>query len=316
MVSNLDPDGSASSVTTTAVSANGLTRTVTNLVDGIAADSTTSVDATVVAGTTRTETVTNSAGTTVTSKATTVTLTDGNSVTRTTSSDLTDGTTLDLTSIAQTVTNASGSTTTQTDSSANGTLLDETVTTNTPQSNGGLVTAVTTSELDGLGHFIDVGSQTTTISNAGATATTTVVNDSANGTLLSESITNSTVGSADRSVTIYGNGDGEVTQSQTVAVSGGATTDITENSERQRYADQRNRHHNEQWRAVENDVSRLDRSGDCVRTGLRPHHNGQYGRQRQRIVDGDRDPIWGFDQRRNQRDRDDRQRERADDNCR
>ena len=153
VVSNLNPDGSASNVTTTAVSANGLTRTVTSLVDGIAADSTTSVDAIVVNGSTRTETVTDSVGTTVTSLITTVSQTAANSVTRTTTSDLTDGTTLNLTSVAQTVTGSTGSTTTQTDTSANGTLLDQTVTANTPQSGGGLVTTVTTSELDGYGQL-------------------------------------------------------------------------------------------------------------------------------------------------------------------
>ena len=230
VVSNLNPDGSVSDVTTTTLSAGGETRTVTGLVDNIAADSTTSIDAIVVSGSTQTETVTNCVGTTVTSNVQTVTVTAANSVTRTTTSDLTDGSTLNLTSVAQTVTSGSDSTTTQTDTSANGTLLDQVVTTNTPESGGGLVTAVTSSEIDGYGHFIETGSTTNTISNAGATATTTVVNDSANGTLLSESITTSTVGSAATSVTIYGNGDGEVTQSQTVAVSGGTTTDTVENS--------------------------------------------------------------------------------------
>jgi hypothetical protein len=121
------------------------------------------------------------------------------------------------------VTSGGASTTTQ---SANGTLLDQTVTTNTPQSSGGLVTSVTTSALDN-GAFIATVSQTTTISNAGGTATTTVVNDSANGTLLSKST--STLGSAARTVTIFGNGDGAVTQSEVVAVNGATTTDTVEN---------------------------------------------------------------------------------------
>ncbi len=226
VVSNLNPDGSASGVTTTSLTADGLTRTTTSLLDGIAADSATTVDATVVNGTMRTETVTDSLGTTVIDRATTVTQTAANSVTRTTTSDLTDGTTLNLTSVAQTVTGPTGSTTTQTDTSANGTELDQVVTVNTPQSGGGLVTAVTTAELDGYGYFIATGSETTTISNAGATATTTVVDRSANGTLLSESVTTNTVGSPVGSATIYGNGDGAVTRTKTTTVNGttGATT--------------------------------------------------------------------------------------------
>ena len=175
------------------------------------------------------ETVTDSAGTTVTSLVTTTTVTTSDSVTATTTSDLTDGSTLDLTTVAATVTNSNGSTTiTQTDTSTNNTLLDETVTTKTPQSGGGLVTAVTSSELDGYGSFIEAGVETTTISSAGATETTTIVDDSANGTQLYESVTTSTVGSAAGSVTIYGNGDGEVTSTQSVTVSDGTTTGLEE----------------------------------------------------------------------------------------
>ncbi|TWC00217.1 hemolysin type calcium binding protein [Bradyrhizobium macuxiense] len=229
VISNLNPDGSASNVTTTAVSADGRTRTTTSLVDGNSAESTGSVDRITINGATQTETVTGSVGTTVTSLVTMVTQTAGTAVTRTTTSDLTDGSTLDLTSVAQTVTSSSGSTTTQTDTSGDGTLLDKTVTTNTPQSGGGLVTGVVASELDGFGNLINLGTTTTTISNAGATATTTVVDDSANGTLLSERISTRTVGSPVGSVTVYGNGDGEVTQSQTISVSGGTTTDTVEN---------------------------------------------------------------------------------------
>ena len=229
VISNLNPDGTASNVTSTTVTNGGLTRTTTNLIDGNAAMATNTVDATVVSGSTRTRTVTTSAGTTVTSLVTTVTQTTANTVTRTTTSDLTDGTTLDLTTVAQTVTSSGGAaTTTQTDASPNGTLLDKTVTTNTPQSSGGLVTSVTTSALDN-GAFIVVGSQTTTISNAGGSKTTTVVNDSANGTLLSESIVSGTLGSAARTVTIYANGDGKVSQSETVTVSSGTTTDTLQN---------------------------------------------------------------------------------------
>ena len=230
VVSDLNPDGSASSVETTTVSSDGLTRNVTTLVDGNSALSTTSNDATVVQGSTRTETVTDSAGTTVTSLVQTVTQTTATSVTRTTTRDLTDGSTLDLTTVAQTVTNADGSTTTtQTDTSANNTLLDRTVTTNAAQSGGGLLTTVTSSELDGNGSLVEVDSKATTISNAGATATTTVVDDSANGTLRAKTITTSTVGSPARAVTTYGNGDGAVTQSEVVQVNGATTTDTLEN---------------------------------------------------------------------------------------
>jgi uncharacterized membrane protein YdcZ (DUF606 family) len=225
VVSNLNPDGSANNVTSTNVSNGGLTRTVTNLVDGNPALSTTSVDSTVVGSGTRTETITNSAGTTVTSLVQTVTSTTSNSVTRTTTSDLTDGSTLDLTSVDQTVTSSGGaSTTTHTDTSANNTLLDQTVTTQTPQASGGLVTSAVMSELDN-GAFIVVGSQTATISNAGGTKTTTVANQSANGTLLSERIATTTLGSPARTITVYGNGDGKVSQYETVTVSGGTTTD-------------------------------------------------------------------------------------------
>ncbi len=232
VVSDLSSNGSASSVTSTTMTytSSGSVRSVTTEVDGIAADSTTSVDQIVVSGGTQVETVTDSVGTTVTSLVTTSTTSTTNSVTRTTTSDLADGTTLDLTSVAQTLTTSSGSSiTSQTDTSSNGTLLDEVVTTNTPQSSGGVVTTVVSSERDGHGNFIEVSSNTNSISNAGATATTTVVDDSANGTLRSESITTRTVGSAAGSATIYGNGDGAVTQSRTVTVSSGTTTDTVEN---------------------------------------------------------------------------------------
>jgi hypothetical protein len=228
VVSDLNPDGSANNVTTTSLSADGLTRTVTSLVDGIAADSTTSVDQIVVSGSTQTETVTNYVVGGV-SKVQTVTQTAANSVTRTTTSDEMDTSTLSRTSVAQTVTNSDGSSTTQTDTTPLGALIDQTVTTNVQQSNGGLATVVTKSAVDGNGHFVDLGSATTTISNAGATATTTVVDTSANGTLRSENIATSTVGSAAGTVTTYGNGDGKVTQSQTVTVSGGTTTATVEN---------------------------------------------------------------------------------------
>ncbi|PWT75507.1 MAG: hypothetical protein C5B46_02510, partial [Proteobacteria bacterium] len=229
IVSNVNSDGSVSNITTTSVTNGGLTRTVTSLVDGNSAFSTISTDTTVVNGGTRTETVVGSAGSTVTSQVQTITVTNSssNSVTRTTTSDLTDGSTLNLTTVAQTVTSGGASTTTQTDTSADNALLDETITTVTPQSSGGLVTTTTTYELTG-GAFVETDSSTTTISNAGSSQTTTVVDDSANGTLLSKSITSSTIGSAARTVTIYGNGDGQVTQSETVTVNSATTTDTVE----------------------------------------------------------------------------------------
>ncbi|HEY7299466.1 MAG TPA: hypothetical protein VH684_16290 [Xanthobacteraceae bacterium] len=230
VVSNVNPDGSVSDVTSTTVTSGGLLRTTTNLIDGNSAMATTSVDSTVVGSSgTRTETVTNSAGSTVTSLIQTVTSTTSNTVTRTTSADLTDGSTLDLTTVDQTVTSSGGaSTTTHADYAANGTELDQTVTTNTPQSSGGLVTSTTSSVLDN-GAFVSTGSTTTTISNAGGSATTTVVNHSPNGTLLSESITSSTLGSPARTVTTYANGDGSVSQYENVTVSSGTTTDTLEN---------------------------------------------------------------------------------------
>jgi hypothetical protein len=60
------------------------------------------------------------------------------------------------------------------------------------------------------GAFIVVGGETTTISSAGGSGTTTVVDTSANGTLLSESIVSATLGSAARTVTVYANGDGNI----------------------------------------------------------------------------------------------------------
>lgn len=231
VVSDLNPNGSESSVETTTMTyaSNGSTRTTTTLVDDISADSTTTVDQIVLDAGTETETVTDSAGTTVVGLVTTVTQTTSNTVTQTTTSDFADGSTLDLTSVSQTTTGSGDSTTTQTDTSANGTLLDETITTQTPQSSGGLITVATSSELDGYNNFIETGSSTTTVSNAGATATTTVVDDSANGTLRSETVTTGTVGSPAGSVITYGNGDGAITLSQTVTVSGTTTTDTTEN---------------------------------------------------------------------------------------
>jgi autotransporter passenger strand-loop-strand repeat protein/YD repeat-containing protein len=230
VVSNVNPDGSVSDVTSTTVTSGGLLRTTQNLIDGNSAMATTSVDSTVVGSSgTRTETVTDSAGSTVTSQIQTVTSTTSNTVTRTTSADLTDGSTLDLTTVDATVTSSGGaSTTTHADYAANGTELDQTVTTNTPQSSGGLVTSTTRSVLDN-GAFVSAGSTTTTISNAGGSATTTVVNHSPNGTLLAESITSSMLGSPARTVTTYANGDGSVSQYETVTVSSGTTTDTLEN---------------------------------------------------------------------------------------
>jgi hypothetical protein len=230
VVSNLNPDGSVSDVTSSTVSNGGLVRTSTNLIDGNSAMATATVDSTAVGSSgTRTETVTTSAGTTVTSLIQTVTSFTASAVTRTTSADLTDGTTLDLVTVEQTVTSSGGAaTTTRTDSAANGTLLDQTVTTDTPQSGGGLVTSAVTSQLDN-GAFVVTGSKTTTISNAGGSATTTVVDNSANGTLRYQSITSSTLGSPTRTVTTYANGDGSISQYETVTVSSGTTIDTVEN---------------------------------------------------------------------------------------
>ena len=161
----------------------------------------------------------------------TTTQTTADTVTRTTLSDLADGTTLNLTTVAQTVTNPDGSTTTtQTDTSADNTKLDETDTTVTPTAGGGRITSVTTSELNG-GTFGVVDRQSTTISAAGATQTTTMVDLSADGTERSRSVVTSTVGSAARTVTVKGNGDGSVTQSESVVIDGasGTTTDTLEN---------------------------------------------------------------------------------------
>nr|WP_162093067.1 AIDA repeat-containing protein [Bradyrhizobium sp. ORS 278] len=228
VVSDLNFDGTASHVTSSTVTSGGLVRTTIGLIDGNSAMATTSVDATVIgSGGVRTETITTSSGTTVTSLVQAVTSTTSNTVTRTTSSYLTDGTTLDRVSVAQTVTTSSGSVTTQTDRSADGTLLDQVVTTQTPQSSGGLVTSAVTSALDN-GAFIGTGAQVTAISNAGGTATTTVTNYSANGTLQSQRITSATLGSAARTVTIYGNGDGRISQYETVTVSSGTTTDTVQ----------------------------------------------------------------------------------------
>jgi hypothetical protein len=226
MVSNLNPDGSVSNVTTTALSADGLARTVTSLVDGIAADSTAQSDVTVVNGATRTETMTGSAGTTVTSKLTTVTQTAASSLTRTTTSDLTDGTTLDLTSVAQTVTNADGSsTTTLTDTAADGTLRDETV---TQLSASGLLKTTsidqTGATLGGAPVF-DTTITDDTVVDADGSRTQTVTQTSADNTQLSQSVTVRAASSAGRTVTVHGNGDGAVTQSETVTVN--ATTGTT-----------------------------------------------------------------------------------------
>ena len=228
VISNVNSDGSVSHVTSSTVVSAGLTRTTVDLVDGSSTMATTVVDAAVVAfGGTRTETVTTSAGSTVTSLIQTVTSTTSNTVTRTTSSYLTDGVTLNRTSIDQTVTNSGGSVTSSTDRSANGTLLDQTVTSQTPQSSGGLVTSAVTSQLDN-GAFIVVDNKTTTISNAGGTQTTTIVDNSANGTQRSKSINSTTLGSAARTTTIYSNGDGKITQYENVTVSSGTTTDTAE----------------------------------------------------------------------------------------
>lgn len=228
VISNVNSDGSVSHVTSSTVVSGGLTRTTVDLVDGSSTMATTVVDATVVAsGGTRTETVTTSAGSTVTSLVQTVTSTTSNTVTRTTSSYLTDGVTLNRTSVDQTVTNSGGSVTTSTDRSANSTLLDQTVTSQTPQSSGGLVTSAVTSQLDN-GAFIVVDNKVTTISNAGGTQTTTIVDNSANGTQRSKSINSTTLGSAARTTTIYGNGDGQISQYETVTVSSGTTTDTAE----------------------------------------------------------------------------------------
>src|SRR5262249_34524314 len=58
---------------------------------------------------------------------------------------------------------------------------------------------------------------------------TTVVPASANGTRPPESIVSATPGSAARTVTIYANGDGKVSQFETVTVSSGTTTDTVQN---------------------------------------------------------------------------------------
>ena len=219
VISNLNPDASASSVTTTNVSADGLTRTVTALVDNIAADSVVQSDVTQVNGSTRTETATTTVGTTITQRITTVTQTAANSVTRTTSSDLTDGTTLNLTTVETTTTNANGSTTTtQTDTAANGTLLDETL---TQLSASGLLKTTstdTTGALNAGAPVFDKVVADNTVVNGDGSRTETVTSSSTNGTTRAQSITTRAASGPARTVTVYGNGDGAVTQNETVAV--------------------------------------------------------------------------------------------------
>ena len=232
VVSDLNADGSASSVTTTTTSTDGLTRTVTTLVDGIAADSTTSVDATVIGAASgqilsqRTETMTDSVGTTVVGKTVTSTQTKANAVTATTSSYLADGATLDLTTVQSTVSNTDHSTTTtQTDSAANGTFLDETVT--NVDSTGLLKTTSTDANGGGTAQtpvFTSIVTDNAVVGSDGS-RTETVTDEAGNKTVLSQTTSWRASSGPARAVTAYV--DGKVTQTETVTVNGttGATTD-------------------------------------------------------------------------------------------
>jgi hypothetical protein len=236
VVSNLNPDSTATTVdarlvTTTAVSADGLTRTVTALVDGIAANSTKTVDATVVGTASggnpapRTETVTTTLGTTVVSKITTATTTTTGLVTRVVSSDLTDGSTLNLTTTETTATSASGSTTTAIDANADGSLRDETV--STVDTTG----LLKTSKVDSTGAgsaaapVFDQISSDNTVVNADSSRTETVTDTSNNGTLRDKSVTTRAADGVSRTATIDSDGDGHNDQTETVSVSGGVVTD-------------------------------------------------------------------------------------------
>jgi trimeric autotransporter adhesin len=235
VVSNLNPNGSASLVTTTATTNAGLTTTTTALVDGLAADNTTTVDATVIGVPSgsilaqRTETITTSKGTTAIGKEVIATATTANSVTATISKYLADATTLNGTSVQATTTNAGGSTTTQTDYAANGAFIDETV--STVDSTGLLKTTKTDANGGGTASapvFTSVETDNTTVDSSG-NRTETVINYGGDGaTVQNETITWRAASGAARNITTYATGDGQVSQTEVVAVNAaGVTTDTT-----------------------------------------------------------------------------------------
>ncbi len=236
-LSDLNPDGSASSVTTTTTTNGGLTTTTTTLVDNIAADSTSVVDSTIIGEPSgsilsqRTETVTDSKGTTTIGKTITQTATTANSVTATTSNYLADGTTLDGTNVQSTVTNSNGSTTTtQIDYAANGAFLDETVTNIDPT--GLLKTTSIDANGDGTAAapaFTSIVTDNTVV-NSDNSRTETVTTYAQNNTLQSQTITWRATGGPARNVTTYATGDGASSQTEGITVnSSGATVDILSN---------------------------------------------------------------------------------------
>lgn len=232
-VSQLNPDGSASDVKTTTVSLDGLTRTVVDLVDGVAANSVKTVDTTIVGAAsgstpgTRTETLVKTVGTTTTGKTVTATQTSGSTVTRTVTSDLMNGTTVNLVSTQTTTTNADGSTTTTIiDKSASGVLIDESVT--TVSASGLLKTTKydTTGVTSAGSPVFDRTVADNTVVNADASRTETVTTTSQNGNLQSQMITQRAATGPGRTITTYGDGSGKATQTETiVAAATGAVTD-------------------------------------------------------------------------------------------
>jgi len=232
VVSNLNPDGSASQVTTTNVSANGLTRTTTSLVDGIAADSTASTDATVwtTVGAVGTETVTDTAGTSTVSIATTQISNNGQ--TRVTSSSLDGSGTIDRVSSSTATNNADGSTTVlQTDAANNGALIDALST--TTSANG--LTVTTKSDPNGAGttsapSWAQTEINATTLYTSGTwSRSVTDSVTSSNGTLRSTSTTQYGADGVSKTVVTDNTGDGSNDHTETVSLASGVTTDTVKN---------------------------------------------------------------------------------------
>ncbi|WP_454818868.1 hypothetical protein [Labrys neptuniae] len=217
-------NGTLLSQTVTTTSADRKTITTTTDANG---DGTTDQTVSIVtaADGSTTKTVSNFASNgTLISRTLTITSADG--LTKTTKTDINGDGTYDLINTDVIVKNADGSSTeTVTSTSANGTLADKTIT--TTSANG--LTQTVQSDLDGNG-TIDRTATDVIVLNADGSRTETVSVSSNTGALLSRTVTTDSANRLTSTISIDGNGDGHVDETQVavVNVDGSATTTISD----------------------------------------------------------------------------------------
>ena len=226
-IETLNADGSTRSETTTATSADGLSKTTQADTTGDGVINASQIESTSVAGSgTRTETVTSYAGSGTSSAhriGSTVTTVSADASDKTIEVDMDGDGDVDLETSSVIVRNLDDSTTTTVEIRNNDNSLRSSATTDL--SEDGLDRTVST-DLDGDGDTDSVARDLRVIAGDGST-TRTVTARAGNNDLLSQTVTTWSADGKTRSTSIDSDGDGQIDRTQTVAVVG---TDTVETS--------------------------------------------------------------------------------------